>query len=233
MGSEKVDFKPACNQNGRSHEFLALTEEAGEIYTARLPPQFGGGRSMNITITGRHMEMTEALKQYIEGALGKVTAHFDKVIDADVILDVEKHRHIAEVNLHANGVRINGKEASEDMYQSVDAVMAKIDKQVRKYKERINRHTPRSAKEARQYKSSVITAGETTEATETAEAVVTAHRVVQHESLDMHPHSVDEAIMHLDLTDDLFLVFVNADSSQVNVLYKHKDGTYGLIEPQF
>jgi len=187
---------------------------------------------MNINITGRHMEMTDALKRYIEGALGKVTMHFDKVIDANVVLDVEKHRHIAEINLNANGVRIHGKEATDDMYASVDAVIAKIDRQVLKYKDRINRHQPRSAKEARQYQYAVLST-ESENGVENEEVNDQFHNEVTRESLSMKPLSVDEAIMHLELVDDLFLVFVHADTSNVNVLYKHKDGTYGLIEPQF
>ena len=67
---------------------------------------------MNVKITGRHMELSEALKSYIETGLRKVKAHFDRVIDVDVVLDVEKHRHTAEFNLYANGVRINCRETS-------------------------------------------------------------------------------------------------------------------------
>ena len=81
---------------------------------------------MRVLITGRHMEMTDALKAYIENGLQKIKTHFDKVIDVDVVLDVEKHRHIAEINLHANGVRIHSREASADMYASVDAVWSRI-----------------------------------------------------------------------------------------------------------
>ena len=64
---------------------------------------------MNIAITGRHMEMSDALRAYIQTALTKVETHFDKVSDASVVLDVQKHRHIAEINLQANGIRIHGR----------------------------------------------------------------------------------------------------------------------------
>lgn len=189
---------------------------------------------MNITITGRHMEMTDALKTYVEGGLGKITAHFDKVIDADVVLGVEKHRHIAEVNLHANGIRIHSKESSSDMYASVDSVMEKLDRQVRKYRDRINRHKPRTAKEASDYHHLIIeTMPDNGEASETDEHTV-GHTVVQREKLSMKPLSVDEAVMQLELVKDPpFLVFSNADTSEVNVLYARDDGTFGLIEPRF
>lgn len=187
--------------------------------------------AMNITITGRHMEMTDALKAYIENALRKIEAHFEKVIDANVILDLEKHRHIAEVNLHANGVRINGKEASTDMYASVDAVMEKLERQIRRFKDRINRHQPRRAREDRDYKHAVISINHDDGHDQEDNGL--NHKVIFREKLPLKPMSVDEAVMQLELVDEPFLVFSNADTAQVNVLYSRGDETYGLIEPQF
>lgn len=186
---------------------------------------------MNIKITGRHMELSDALKAYIETGIRKVKTHFDKVIDVDVVLDVEKHRHIVDVDLHANGVRIHSKEASQDMYASVDAVLEKLEKQVKKYKDRINRHQPRTTKEERNYKHAVISMepvngdgdhGETEE----------RHRVITREKFSLKPMSVDEAVMQLELLEESFLVFLNADTSQVNALYSRGEKTYGLIEPE-
>jgi putative sigma-54 modulation protein len=184
---------------------------------------------MNVKISGRHMEMTDALKSYVEAGLFKLRHHFDKMIDADVVFTIEKHRHIAEINLHANGIRIHGKESSSDMYASVDAVLAKLDRQVRKYKDRINRHQPRTAKEARDYNHQIIEVVQESEETEEP----AAHRVILRERIPMKPMSVDEAAMQLELVDDTFLVFSNAETQQVNVIYAREDGTYGLIEPQF
>jgi putative sigma-54 modulation protein len=174
--------------------------------------------------------MTDALKTYIDTGLRKLRIHFDRAITADVVLAVEKHRHIAEINLHANGIRIHGKESSSDMYASVDAVLAKIDKQIRKYKDRINRHQPRTAKELRDYHHQVI---EFVPEAEEPDETPATHRVVLREKLAMKPMSVDEAVMQLELVDDRFLVFSNADTQEVNVIYAREDGTYGLIEPQF
>jgi len=188
---------------------------------------------MRVTITGRHMEVTDALKAYVENGLGKIRGHFDKVIDVDVVLDVEKHRHIAEINLHANGLRVHSRESSSDMYASVDAVLHKLDKQVRKYKDRINRHQPRHAKEARDYQHHVIELVSEDQDSETGEKALPTHRVVRREKLTMKPMTVEEATMQLDLVDDSFLVFFNAETQQVNVIYARDDGTYGLIERQF
>ena len=192
---------------------------------------------MKVTISGRHMEMTEALKAYIENGLEKVKTHFDKVIDVDVVLDVEKHRHIAEVNLHANGVRIHSRESSDDMYASVDAMLAKLEKQIRKYKGRINRHQPRTEREAQSYGHAVISmppgnGDSDTDADDGTEEEI-LHHVVTHEKLPMKPMTVEEAVMQLELLEDAFLVFSNAKTSQVNVLYARDDNKYGLIEPDF
>lgn len=186
---------------------------------------------MNVVFTGRHMELTDALKSYIEAGLQKLKIHFDKVTTADVILAVEKHRHIAEINLHVNSMRIHSKESSSDMYASVDSVLAKLEKQVRKYKDRINDHQPRTTKEELGYHHQIIeslTAAEDTQSPETPR-----HRVILREKLAMKPMNVDEAVLQLELVDDTFLVFSNAETQQVNVLYSREDGTYGLIEPQF
>jgi len=189
---------------------------------------------MRITITGRHMEMTDALKAYIENGLQKIRTHFDKVIDVDVVLDLEKHRHIAEINLHANGVRIHSREASSDMYASVDAVLAKLDKQIRKFKGRINRHQPRTSREAMSYGHAIISMPPENGDSDNGNGdVEVAHHVVTREKVPMRSMTVEEAVMQLELLEDKFLVFSNADTSQVNVLYSRDDATYGLIEPDF
>lgn len=190
---------------------------------------------MRVSITARHMDMTDGLKTHAEEQMEKLRHHFDKIIDADVVFSVEKHRHIADVTLHANGLRIHGNEATDDMYASLDAVIAKLDRQIRKHKSRIKKFKHRDAPLAADYSHSYIQyedpRGEDYDENGGEESI--AHRVIQHETLSMKPMSVEEAVLQLNLTDDLFLVFMNADSQKVNVLYKHSDGTFGLIEPPF
>lgn len=188
---------------------------------------------MRVTMTGRHMEMTDALKAYVENRLKKVREHFNDVIDVDVVLSVEKHRHIAEINLHANGIRIHGKESSSDMYASVDAVLEKLERQVRKFRDRINRFQPRKGLEAHDYHHNIIEFEEESEAAGNGSATAVKHRVILREKLQMKPMNVEEATMQLELVNDDFLVFSNADTQQINVIYARDDGTYGLIEPEF
>lgn len=186
---------------------------------------------MRLEISARHMEITDALKTHVESRLQKLKAHFDRVIDVNVVLGVEKHRHLAEITLHANGIRIHGREATGDMYGSVDAVVDKLEKQVRKYKDRINRYQPRKGKETAEYHHHILEyAGESGEGLEGDDA---RHRVIRREKLPMKPMNVEEASMQLELVDEPFLVFSNADTQQLNVIYSRNDGTFGLIEPQF
>lgn len=185
---------------------------------------------MNVHITGRHLDVTDALKAHVGSGLEKLRGHFDKVIDANVVLSVEKKRHIAEITLLANGIRIHGKESSDDMYVAVDAVLAKLDKQIQRFKGRINRHQPRKAERERMYQHHVLAYEEGSGNGEMHER---PHRIIEREELSMKPMSVEEATMQLELAGDEFLVFSNADTQQVNVIYARKDGAYGLIEPQF
>ncbi len=191
---------------------------------------------MNVKITGRHMEMSDALKSYIENALNKLTHYFDKIITADVILDVEKHRHICEININANGMRIHSKEISTDMYASVDAVIEKLDRQIRKFKDKIKNHKPRSFVETRKYKHVIL---EIKDEAEKIESKVNetdsgiSHEIVHREQIVLKPMTVDEALMQIQLLEEPFLVFINLETSQVNVLYPRGNSTYGLIEPQF
>lgn len=188
---------------------------------------------MNVSVTARHMDMTPSIKEYVEEGLEKLVDHFDNVTNVDVILSVEKHRNIAEINLHANGLRINAKESLNDMYAAVDAALSKIERQVRKHLDRISKHQPRRAKNPQNMDHQIIQFAphEDDDSGDSSETFRT--RIVSHEVLTMSPMTVEEAALQLDLIEDSFFVFSNADTQQVNVIYGRDDGTYGHIEPQF
>ena len=187
---------------------------------------------MNVKITGRHMEVTGAIKDHVEKTLDKVRGHFDKPMTVDVVLTVEKHRHIADITLNANGIRLHAEEDSPDMYTSVDAAVEKIDRQVRKLKDRRKKFKPEKLADAEaagaptpQDDGAVTTMAEPDEP-------VLSHKIVR-EELNMKPMDVEEAAMQLELSGHPFLAFCNARTQHVNVLYVREDGAYGLIEPQF
>jgi putative sigma-54 modulation protein len=178
---------------------------------------------MQLSVTFRHMEPSEALKTYVQDRNSRLTKYIDTTLESQVTLSVQKFRQIADVVINANGIRIAGQEAHEDMYAAIDLVMDKIERQVKKYKAKIRKHKPVQGKELRWRRD--IYQQESFE--DDHEPVV-----VRTENYFVKPMSVDEAAMQMDLSQQEFLVFNNASTQTVNVLYRKKDGNYGLIVPQ-
>ena len=182
---------------------------------------------MQVSVTFRHMDATDALKSFASDKVSRIEKYMHSPTDAHVVLSVERgHMHKAEINLTANGVRIRGQEVSEDMYGSIDSATQKIERQLKKWKNKLASHKPR---EGHQMKVShgVIAAHEVgVELAPEAPAMV-----VQHQEVDARPMSLDEAIMQMELLHEEFHVFINAHTDTMNVLYRRADGGFGLIEP--
>ncbi len=179
---------------------------------------------MQITTTFRHMESSEALKSYAEEKLGRVQKYIDEPIVAQVFLTVEKIRHIAEITLNAKGITIKASEETNDMYAALDAVIDKIERQMRRYKERLKAHKPASESEERKVKKTILEA----ESIEQQQEPV----IIRSKTFSIKPMSVEEAVMQMDLLHKDFLVYRDAATEGINVIYRRKDGNYGLIEPQ-
>jgi len=169
------------------------------------------------------MEASDALKNYVQDRCTKLTKYIDRPIDSQVTLSVQRFRFMADVVINADGIRIAGQESHDDMYAAIDLVMDKIERQVKKYREKIRKHKPTQGRELRWRRD--IYEQESFE--DDREPIV-----VQTESYFVKPMSVDEAAMQMDLSQQDFLVFNNASTQTVNVLYRRKDGNYGLIVPQ-
>ncbi len=179
---------------------------------------------MQIATTFRHMEPSEALKGYAEEKLERVKKYIDEPIVAQVYLTVEKIRHIVEITLNARGITIKASEATNDMYAAIDAVVDKMERQLRRYKERLKDHKPSAENSrSRQAQKTIVTA----ESVEQRQEPV----VIRSEPISIKPMSVDEAVMQMDLMHKDFLVFTDASTEGINVIYRRKDGNYGLIEP--
>ncbi len=179
---------------------------------------------MNINVTFRHMETTEALKQYAIDKVSKIKKYIDAPIEVHVVLSVEKFRHIAEVSFTINGFVVKGQEETEDMYAAIDMVMDKIERQVRRYKDRLKRKRGAgSAEEKMRVKMNVVAVDH--------DQAETTPKVIKSTNFSIKPMDIDEAIMQMNLIDNDFLVFRNDSSNEVNVIYRRKDGNYGLIEP--
>jgi len=172
------------------------------------------------------MDPVEDIKNYIEEKLARVKKYINKPIEANVVLSVEKHRNTAEISILANRLVINGKEETGSMHSSIDLVMDKIERQLRKYKERLKkRKTINSSLKNLSGRINILNADTLEDEGEPA--------VIKTENLSIKPMFVEEAAMQLDLSNNDFLVFTNASSEKINVLYRRKDGNYGLIEPEY
>jgi len=172
---------------------------------------------MRVRITGRNIDLTEAMKNYVQKKIKRLEKYLEEPIDIQVVLNVEKFRQIAEVNISSKSGNFYGSEESHDIYASIDVVMDKLEEQVRRKKEKLQQRPREPFME---------------ELTPSPEEGGEDSRVVEVKRFAMKPMSLEEAILQMDLSQDQFMVFLNADTSQVNVLYRRRDGRYGLIEPE-
>jgi putative sigma-54 modulation protein len=180
---------------------------------------------MQIAVTFRHMDASEPVRTYVEEKLSRVKKYIEEPIDAQVALSVEKKiRHKAEVTIVAKGITIKGSEETNDMYAAIDAVVDKIERQLKRYKEKIKQHKPTSGRE-RQVEKRVVAAESIDEGG--GEPVIIRSR-----SFQVKPMSVEEAVMQMDLLHKDFLVYTDSSTEDINVVYRRKDGNYGLIVPQ-
>jgi putative sigma-54 modulation protein len=179
---------------------------------------------MKITVRGKNIEATPALVDYAEKKLSKLDKHFDDTTEVVAVLSVIREEHIVEVTVNLNGLMLRGEESTGDMYASIDMVIEKLERQVKKYKTRMNKSLRSRGMRVMSEKHAV------TELEERMEE--DAPRVVKTKRFSLKPMSVEEAILQMDLLGHNFFVFASADSESVSVVYRRRDGHYGLIEPE-
>jgi len=183
---------------------------------------------MQLSVTFRHMEPSDALKRHAREKLEKIRRFFPDPISAHVVLATERgYQHHADVNIQLhNGLVIKGTEITEDMYSSIDLVIQKIERQVRKYHDKIRGHKEHADLSSIPVAYHVLEEGEQPDNGQVAKPA----SILTTEHIPARTLSVDEALMQLNLLGQPFLVFRNSQSSQVNVVYRRDDGKYGLIE---
>lgn len=187
---------------------------------------------MEITIRGKNIELTPALKDYIDEKVGRLERYFDSIRSVDVALTVERNRSIektqrAEVTMHVNGNVIRAEEASVSMYSSVDIVVDKLERQLKKYKSKI--YNSMRVK-GRSRKEKGIPALEPEPVTGNGEADEPIIARTKHVALRAMTPS--EASLQMELLGHDFHLFLNPDSGGVNLVYRRHDGNYGLIVPE-
>ncbi len=180
---------------------------------------------MQTVVTFKKIDPSDALKSYVE----KKVSRFDKMLDspagANVVLSVEKIRHIAEITLTCDRLKIHAKEQSESMYSSIDALMDKVRAQIQKNKEKVRRHMSGNKKSIKDEDLTLSSPDSQDYDRNNGQEIVI-------EAIDFKPIDVDDAIIELNSGKDNFFVFNNARSERVNVLYKRNDGSLGLIQPR-
>lgn len=175
---------------------------------------------MKFKILGRNIEVTEGLKDSVEKKIGKLEKYFNENSEVKVTLTVEKNRHIIEVTIPTNGVIIRGEEAKEDMYSAIDCVVDKIERQIIKHKDKLEKRGDyNQSLRFSEIPSDVEVEDET--------------KVVKTKKFALKPMDVEEAVLQMNLLGHNFFVYRDGETNEVNVLYKRKDGNYGLIEPEF
>lgn len=178
---------------------------------------------MKITVSGKNIDVTDALRDTVMKKISKLNRYFNPEVEAQATLSVQKNHHIIEVTIPFDGVILRGEEATDDMYTSIDKVLDKLEKQISKHKTRIERKLRENSLKAVDFPA--IEPYEEDE--------VYNPSIVRTKRFAMKPMPIDEAVLQMDLLGHSFFVFQNSETEEVNVVYKRKDGRYGLIEPEF
>ena len=176
---------------------------------------------MRIKITGRNIELTEGLKAAVEDKLNKLEKYFTPDTDVYVTLSVEKERQKVEVTIPVKGNYIRSEQVSDDMYVSIDLVEEVIERHLKKYRTKL---VTRQQSAASVFKKDFLE-----EQSEEDEEI----KIIRTKKFDMKPMYPEDACVQMELLGHDFYVFINAETEDVNVVYKRKGNTYGLIEPEY
>jgi putative sigma-54 modulation protein len=174
---------------------------------------------MNINYTARHTSITPEIKKHCERRLKSIEKLVGYPVDADLILSVEKYRHKAEINIKVKGATLNTTEETQDMFSSIGLAFDRIEKRVKKERDKLRERKRRKSKEI---ELSPSVSGEEE----------TGARVFRSRDFSLKPMSVEEALLQLESSKREVFVFRKFDSEKWAVLYRSKDGNFGLVEPE-
>lgn len=178
--------------------------------------------SMKFIIVGRNIEVTPGLRAAVEEKIGKLDKYFNPDTEVHVTLSVEKDRQKIEVTIPVKGSIIRSEQVSNDMYVSIDLVEEIIERQIRRYKKKLI-----------DKKQAAIAFSQAFIEDEEDTAYEDDIQIVKTKKFAMKPVNPEEACLQMEMLGHNFFVFLNSETEQVNVVYKRKNGTYGLIEPEF
>ena len=176
---------------------------------------------MRVTVIGKNINVTPALREIVEKKISKMDKYFEPNVTARATLTVQKNSQIFEVTIPFNGVILRCEESTDDMYKSIDLVEAKLERQIRKQRTKLQR---RNNDSLRFTNFEPLTVEENEEKD---------GEIVKVKRFNIKPMSPEEAMLQMELIEHNFFVYRDADSNNVNVIYKRKDGNYGLLEPDY
>ena len=175
---------------------------------------------MQTSVTFKNIDPSDHLKAYVSDKLDRFDKYLDNPAEANVVLAVEKFRHIAEINIAGDRLTIVGSEETNDMYSAIDMALDKLETQIKKSKQKIRERRLASKNRNR----SMLDEADNLPDED-------AERQIKIRNIEYKPMDIEEAVLQMDLIEDNFLVFTNARNDQINVLYRRRDGHYGLIQP--
>lgn len=174
---------------------------------------------MKVSVTFRNTEGEEWYKQYVEERLQKLKKYLDQPMEAHVVLSVEKFRNVTEINLLDNGLTVNAKEEAKEMQLSIDNAVEKIERQLKKHREKIRDHKTGGNK-----------TGDLAESPLDETEDISMGKIAENRRVVLKPMSPEDAMLELESTKYHFLLFRDSSTESICVIYRRDDGRYGLIE---
>ncbi|WP_038288377.1 ribosome hibernation-promoting factor, HPF/YfiA family [Acetivibrio straminisolvens] len=176
---------------------------------------------MKFKVIGKNIVVTEALKETAIKKVGKLDKYFRRDAEAQITLSVQKNRHIVEVTIPFEGGFLRAEEDSQDMYASIDKVIDSLERQIRRNKTRLEKKVHDGSLRFENIKLDDDVDEEP------------KYEIVRTKKFAIKPMTVEEAVLQMNLLGHQFFMFSNAETNEANVVYRRKDGNYGLIEPEF
>ncbi len=183
------------------------------------------GNLMQSTVTFRHMKTSDQLKEHATDRMVRLKKYIAEPVEAHIVLGVERHLHKAEVHMWAHGMLVRGQESSNDMYNSIDRAIEKLENQLRRYHNKLTKHKPRGGVKRRLRLKTFDFPPPNDDGN-----YKMPENIVETRDCEARPMMLDEAVMQMDLQNEDVLVFLNASSNEVNVIYRKKGHKFGLIE---
>ncbi len=199
-------------------------------------------RAYDITITGRHILVTDAMKNYAMEKIAKIERFSHRIIDVNVIMDIQKLQHRVDILCWVNNLKIKASASSLDMYASIDKAVDRLTEQLLKHKDRMQDHHSTTHEDVAMNENiySPLSDDELLDFNEAIDGVhdrelyekYRPHKIVNREKRPLKMLNHDEAILKMDLSGDSFMIFHSEEDQKIKVIYRRKDGNYGIVEQQ-